>query len=79
MAGSSKQFFKYTAVENVIGNIAQKNIYFKVIFNSEKIWVIFDNLKSLLFVVFQKKGGFDSPVWEYWDAKVINNNCNNSQ
>ena len=37
MAGSSKQFFKYTAVENVIGNIAQKNIYFKVIFNSEKI------------------------------------------
>ena len=24
MAGSSKQFFKYTVVENVIGNIAQK-------------------------------------------------------
>ena len=78
MAGSSKQFFKYTVVENVTGNIAQKT-YFKIIFNSEKIWVIFDNLKRLLFVVFQNKGGFDNPVWEYWDAKEINNNCNNSQ
>ena len=24
MAGSSKQFFKYTVVENIIGNTAQK-------------------------------------------------------
>ena len=65
MAGSSKQFFKYTVVENVIGNIAQKTYLNKVIFNNEESCVTFENLKRLLFVLFQNKGGFDNPVWEY--------------
>ena len=37
MAGSSKQFFKYTVVENVIGNIAQKtNIIIKLCLITKK-------------------------------------------
>ena len=78
MAGLSKQFFKYTVVENAIVNTA-KTRYFKVIFNIEKIWGIFDKLQRLLFALFQNKVGFDNAVWEYSDAKKINNNCNNSQ
>ena len=65
MAGSSKQFFKYTVVEIVIGNIFQKTHFNKVIFNSEESCGTFDNLKRLLFVLFQNKGGFDNLVWKY--------------
>ena len=48
MAGSSKQFFKYTVVENVTGNISQKTHFNKVIFNNEESCGTFDNLKRLL-------------------------------
>ena len=66
MAGLSKQFFKYTIVENVIGNIAEKtDILIKLYLITKKFKVFFDNLKRLLFVLFQNKGGFDNPVWEY--------------
>ena len=66
MVGSSKQFFKYTVVENVIGNIAEKtDILIKLYLITKKFKVFFDNLKRLLFVLFQNKGGFDNPEWEY--------------
>ena len=60
MAGSSKQFFKYTVVENVIGNIAQKTDILKLYLITKKFEVF---LERLLFVLFQNKGGFDNPAW----------------
>ena len=40
MAGPSKQFFKYTVVENVIGNIAQKVDILKLYLITKKCEVI---------------------------------------
>ena len=39
MAGSSKQFFKCTEVENIIGNIAQKIDILKLYLITKKIEV----------------------------------------
>ena len=39
MAGLSKQFFKYTVVENVIGNIAQKTDILKLYLITKKFEV----------------------------------------
>ena len=43
MAGSSKQFFKYTVVENVIGNIAQKT-------DISKLYLIMKKFEEFLII-----------------------------
>ena len=78
MTGPSKQFIKYAVVENVIGNIAQKTDIFKL-YLITKNFEVFVIIWKGYFLSYFKIGGFENPVWEYWDAKEINNNCSNSQ
>ena len=86
MAGSSKQFFKYTVVENVIGNIAQKtDIIIKLYLITKKFEVFLIIWKGYFLSYFKIMvglttlyGNIEMPK-KFMITAITNNNSNITQ